>query len=192
MGKSKKRRVIVITDGDHVAKKAIEIATRNIGGRCISLSAGNPTPLSGKIIAKKILSTPHDPVVVMVDDRGVVGMGAGEQALQELTEDPRIQVIGAVAVASNTIGAEGVEVHASIDRHGRVWSGPVDKNGYPEPEGHRYLEGDTVETLSNLSVPVIVGTGDIGKMQGADHVRFGAPITTKALREILRRAESME
>ncbi|ABZ82942.1 stage v sporulation protein ae [Heliomicrobium modesticaldum Ice1] len=185
---ARKRRVIVITDGDKVARKAVESATRRIGGRCISLSAGNPTPVTGKKLAQMILSTPHDPVVVMVDDRGAVGMGKGEQALWEISHDDRIELIGAVAVASNTLGAEGITVDQSVDRYGRLVDGPVDKNGYPEPPGNRYLEGDTVETLTQLPIPVIIGTGDTGKMQGADHVRRGAPITTQALLEILRRA----
>lgn len=43
-----KRKVILVTDGDLVAKKAVETASRNIGARCISCSAGNPTRLSGE------------------------------------------------------------------------------------------------------------------------------------------------
>lgn len=48
--RNNKRRVILVTDGDGIAKKAVETAALRIGGRCISKSAGNPTPLSGKKI----------------------------------------------------------------------------------------------------------------------------------------------
>ncbi|HHW49425.1 MAG TPA: stage V sporulation protein AE, partial [Clostridiaceae bacterium] len=43
-----KRKVILVTDGDSVAKEAVEIAASNIGARCISDSAGNPTVLTGQ------------------------------------------------------------------------------------------------------------------------------------------------
>ena len=45
-----KRRIIIVTDGDGFARRAVETATTNIGGRCISRSAGNPTPIRGKEI----------------------------------------------------------------------------------------------------------------------------------------------
>ncbi|WP_222430861.1 stage V sporulation protein AE, partial [Bacillus licheniformis] len=38
-----KRKVILVTDGDIYAAKAIEYAARKTGGRCISQSAGNPS-----------------------------------------------------------------------------------------------------------------------------------------------------
>jgi len=43
-----KRKVIIVTDGDIAAKAAVEIAALNIGGECISYSAGNPTVLTGQ------------------------------------------------------------------------------------------------------------------------------------------------
>jgi len=60
--------------------------------------------------------------------------------------------------------------------------------GEPEPRGHRCLEGDTVDILNKLDVSIVVGLGDIGKMDMADDVSLGAPITTKALEEILYRS----
>ncbi|GGK15291.1 hypothetical protein GCM10010965_05310 [Caldalkalibacillus thermarum] len=50
-----KRHVIMITDGDDVAKQVIEQVAKDIGGRCITLSAGNPTPISGEEIVELIL-----------------------------------------------------------------------------------------------------------------------------------------
>jgi stage V sporulation protein AE len=41
-------------------------------------------------------------------------------------------------------------------------------------------------------VPVVIGIGDIGKMDGADDVKKGAPLTTKALRTIMERSGSLD
>ena len=77
-----RRHVILITDGDDYARKSIEYIANEIGGRCISLSHGNPTTLDGALIVKLIKKAPHDPVFVMFDDSGFVGEGAGERALK--------------------------------------------------------------------------------------------------------------
>jgi stage V sporulation protein AE len=182
-----KRRVIVITDGDVLAKNAVETAARNIGARCISTSAGNPTKLSGREIVKRVLQTPYDPVVVMVDDRGWRGEGAGERALRYLAQDPNIEVLGVLAVASNTEGIESIDVHESITSTCKVVDGPVDKYGHRCSREYG-LRGDTVEILKDLDIPVIIGIGDVGKMHGADDAVFGSPVTTKALREVLERS----
>lgn len=42
-----RRRVILVTDGDHIAKRALQVAAKRIHARVISRSAGIPTPLSG-------------------------------------------------------------------------------------------------------------------------------------------------
>ncbi|NLJ99876.1 MAG: stage V sporulation protein AE, partial [Clostridia bacterium] len=42
----KRRKVILITDGDKVARDSVEAVAREVGGRCISLSSGNPTLLT--------------------------------------------------------------------------------------------------------------------------------------------------
>jgi hypothetical protein len=55
MDKSNRRRkVVIITDGDNVARQAAETAAAQVGGRCISRSAGNPTPLRGDEIIDMI------------------------------------------------------------------------------------------------------------------------------------------
>lgn len=179
-------RVILLTDGDHAARRVAEKAAQRLGLRCISASAGNPTPLSGPELVALIKQAVHDPVLVMVDDKGDPGTGPGEEALRYICEHPDIRVLGAVAVASNTKQGRGVEVDLSVDRHGRVLAGPVDKDGAPRRKGR--LRGDTVDMLNRLSVPVIVGVGDPGKMDGADDLEAGCEITTRAITEILERS----
>ena len=77
-----KRKVILITDGDKYAKKAIQYVAREVGGRCISMSQGNPSHLSGKELVRLIHKAKSDPVLVMFDDSGFVGEGAGERAMR--------------------------------------------------------------------------------------------------------------
>ncbi|MHB8171432.1 MAG: stage V sporulation protein AE [Thermincolia bacterium] len=185
---SRRRKVILVTDGDKMARKTVEVAARNIGARCISASAGNPTEISGDRLVQLIKATSHDPVVVMFDDVGMTGKGKGEMVLEYVSRHPDIEVLGAVAVASHTPYVEGVEVDVSVDRAGRLVEGPVNKDGEPEPANHKRLEGDTVDILNQLNVPVIIGTGDTGKMEGRDSFLAGAPVTTKAFREILERS----
>ena len=49
-----KRKVIIVTDGDDIARKAVEAANRNVGGRTISKSSGNPTLLTANDIIRLI------------------------------------------------------------------------------------------------------------------------------------------
>lgn len=181
----KKRKVVIITDGDQVAKTAVEQVAMSVGGRCISSSAGNPTPLSGEELVELIMKTPYDPILVMIDDRGKTGQGKGEQVLEHLISNPDIDILGVVAVASNTSHTEEINVDSSVDRYGNVISQGVDKNGFPTGAG---LSGDTVEILKKVAVPVIIGTGDTGKMDGCDSVNKGTPVTLKAIKEILSRS----
>lgn len=183
----KKRKVILVTDGDEVARHAVETAAKNIGGRCISLSAGNPTQLNGSEIAEEVMKAVHDPVVVMLDDNGNKNEGIGERALKSLAVYPKIQIIGAVAVASDAKKVHGVEIDFSINRNGEKTSSAVDKLGFNTRDNH--IHGDTVDALNELDIPVIVGLGDPGKMDGYDDPHKGAPITTKALREIIEAQE---
>lgn len=183
----KERKVILVTDGDTIAKKAVEVAVKNIGGRCISKSAGNPTPIEGDKIINLIKIAKYDPVIIMVDDIGDPGFGKGEKALDILLSDSSIKVLGVVAVASNTEGVEGVKVDFSVDRYGKVVKNAVNKNG--EETNVEILYGDTVDTINKYSIPIVVGIGDIGKMHGKDDWRKGAPILTKALEEILNRSD---
>lgn len=180
-----KRKVILVSDGDRIAKGAVEVASRNIGARCISRSAGNPTTRSGEELVQLILKAPKDPVVVMLDDRGFNGMGRGETAMTYLAGHPEIEVLGVLAVASNTEKVCGCEVDASVSRSGQVIESSVDKWGRPKED---LLKGDTVEVIDSLNIPLVIGIGDIGKMDGADEAEKGAPVTTRALKTILDRS----
>lgn len=178
-----KRKVIIVTDGDEAARHAVETATKKIGGRCISMSAGNPTEFSGSEIAEQVMKAAYDPVVVMFDDNGNKNKGKGERALDSLSVYPQIEIIGAVAVASGAHTAHGTKVNFSIDRHGNKINSGVDKDG--NNTGIDEVFGDTIGVLNNLDIPVIVGLGDPGKMNGLDDPSKGSPITTKALHEIV-------
>ncbi|MFC3882785.1 stage V sporulation protein AE [Bacillus songklensis] len=182
-----KRRVIVITDGDEYARKTIEYVANQYGGRCISRSHGNPTTLSGPEIVNLILQTPYDPVFVMFDDSGFLGEGAGEQALKYVVNHEQIDVLGVIAVASKTHQNEWTRVDVSIDRYGELTEYGVDKSGIQEFEIGR-INGDTVYCLDSLEVPIIVGIGDIGKMARKDHIKYGSPVTMKAVEVILERS----
>ena len=189
MGRSRKRRkVIIITDGDNIARQAAETAAAQVGGRCISRSAGNPTPIDGEKIIDMIKQSPTDPVVVMVDDRGKPGPGEGEAVINSLAKSKDIEIMGIIAVASNTRDVEGVKVDCSVDSSLDVISGPVDKTGNPSENSVVY--GDTLDILNNVEVPIIIGVGDPGKMDGRDDCVLGAPVLTKALRVIMGQAGS--
>ncbi|NPV26264.1 MAG: stage V sporulation protein AE [Firmicutes bacterium] len=185
---SDKRKIILVTDGDEVARRTVELAARNIGARCISQSAGQPSPLMGEQLVHLIKMAPHDPVVVMCDDCGKAGQGRGEEVLAYLANHPDLEVLGVLAVASNTEQAQGLEVQQSLACNGQLVSGPVDKYGYPPLSDHARLIGDTVEVLNKLKIKNVLGIGDIGKMEAADEPAAGAPITTRALQEILARS----
>ena len=183
----KKRQVILITDGDEYAKRAIEQVAKSYGGRCISSSKGNPSVLTGSEVVKLIKKAKNDPVFVMFDDSGFLGEGAGERALKHVANHPDIDVLGIIAVASKTRQAEWTRIDVCVDKFGELTPYGVDKFGVPELEMGR-LNGDTVYCLDELNVPVIVGIGDIGKMAKRDHYSQGAPITKKAVEIILERS----
>ncbi|ARU63161.1 stage V sporulation protein AE [Tumebacillus avium] len=183
-----KRKVILITDGDQVARKAVEKVAAEVGCRVISRSSGNPSPLNGQQLVRLIEHAKHDPVLVMFDDNGSGDYGYGERALEYVSNHPNIEVLGAIAVASNTPMVDGVHVDFSIDQNCRMIEDAVDKDGLPAHSGDMVLYGDTVDVLSDVDVPMIVGVGDIGKMQGRDHFAKGAPITKAAILEILKRS----
>lgn len=166
----------------------MEKASHNIGARCISVSAGNPTRLTGDQLLAQINKAPHDPVVVMLDDKGYLGQGKGERALEYLATHPDIRVLGVLAVASNTEYAGGVNVDCSVTSSGAISQAAVDKSGREKNFSPELLTGDTVENLGDLNFPLVIGIGDIGKMDGADDPDRGAPLTTRALKEILNRS----
>ncbi|MRX74287.1 stage V sporulation protein AE [Bacillus lacus] len=182
-----KRQVILVTDGDEIAAKTIMYAAQQVGGRCISRSQGNPSLLSGPQLVHLIAQTPYEPVFVMFDDCGLRGEGAGERALKYVAKHPDIEVLGVIAVASNTRQAEWTRVHVCIDRFGELTEFGVDKSGQKEFEVGK-INGDTVYCLDELHLPLIVGIGDIGKMSGKDSIENGSPITMKAVELILERS----
>jgi len=186
--KSTRRRVILVTDGDKIAQKAVEEAAGKIGGRCISASAGNPTPLKGEDLVQLIKTAPYDPVVVMFDDRGSSSRGKGEEALAYVAKHPDIEVMGVLAVASNTEFIEGVAVDLAVTNNKEIVEGQVDKEGNVV-SSRKIVMGDTVDVINEIKVktkiPLIVGIGDLGKMEGADNPCCGAQVTTKALQLIV-------
>ncbi len=175
----------MVTDGDVYAQEAIIQACKNLGLYPVLSSGGNPTPLPGERLAYEIKEAPYDPVVVMLDDRGEVGEGRGERALEYLLLDKSLEVLGVIAVASNTEQVRGVKVTESVDRYGQVINRPVDKYGEPEPIGHHLLKGDTTEILARFPDVKVVGVGDLGKMKGNDNPAHGAEVTTRCLKELL-------
>lgn len=180
-----KRKVILVTDGDRVAKKAIEIATSNIGGSYIEDSAGNPTKLTGQEIVKLVIEAPKDPVVVMVDDKGRRGIGKGEIAMLSILNDKNIDVLGVVAVSSHGKDCGYLNLSCSVTKTGEVVENAVDK--YGNQKGDKRICGDTLSVLKEFKNLVIVGMGDPGKMDLEDNRDNGAPVTTKALLEVIKR-----
>lgn len=180
-----KKQVIIVTDGDSVAGKTVEKVGKQLNLRTISASIGNPTPIDGQTLIDYILEAKGEPVLVMVDDCGNPAYGQGEALIQHMANHPDLDILGAVAVASNAPGVEGVEVDCSIDCMANLVDVPVDKKGNPEAAGHKYVEGDTVDVLAQLDIPLIIGVGDIGKVK-ADHGKARA--TARAVQEILNRS----
>jgi stage V sporulation protein AE len=190
-GKKLKTRVILVTDGDSIAQAAVAQACINLNLYPVLASGGNPTPLAGPGLAYEIRNAPFEPVVVMLDDRGKKGRGNGERALEYLLKSDEFDVLGVVAVASNTSTRRGVAVDESVDLGGMVTSRPVDKHGKPEPRGNRFLEGDTVEVLRRYPGIKVVGCGDLGKMGGRDNPDQGAAVTTRCLQELLDQSKKI-
>jgi stage V sporulation protein AE len=180
-----KRKVILVTDGDQIAKDSLEQAAQNVGGRCISLSAGNPSSLTAEELVSVIMQAAYDPILVMFDDCGSSKIGLGESNLYRVASHPQIEVLGALAVASNCMRSRGTPVHMALDCYGNVISTGVNKFGYHQNQRSARIYGDTVEILNQLAVPVIIGIGDIGKMKHRDSRLHGAPVTTKAIQLIL-------
>ncbi|HEU5140908.1 MAG TPA: stage V sporulation protein AE, partial [Bacillales bacterium] len=50
------------------------------------------------------------------------------------------------------------------------------------------MDGDTVYVLDDLNLPIVVGVGDIGKMDNQDTVEKGCPITRQAVELVLERS----
>lgn len=182
-----KKQVIILTDGDQTAYRALSEACEELSCHPLRASEGNPTPLTGRELVTEILRAPAEPVVVMVDDRGDAGLGKGERALDVLIDAPELDVLGVVAVAANTHPVHGVAVDVSVDQDGNLIHHAVDKDGHAV--SGRTLKGDTVDILESYSGP-IVGLGDPGKMEGHDSVHHGVPATRRAIEEILKKGAS--
>ncbi|AEW05275.1 stage V sporulation protein AE [Sulfobacillus acidophilus DSM 10332] len=179
------KSVIIFTDGDQTAYRALKEAGDELGLYVLSQSRGNPTPLGGSELIEAVLNAPAEPVVVMADDRGKTGKGAGERAVETLLHDARINVLGVIAVAANTRPVHGVRVDASVTQDAEVVETAVDKQGHPTSDDR--LKGDTVDVLDEYSGPII-GLGDPGKMEGHDAIGHGVPVTKEALKEVLQHA----
>lgn len=184
--KSLRVPVIIVTDGDKAAQAAVEAACYDLDLFFLRLSAGNPTPVSGPEAISQVLQAPKAPVVVMVDDHGKTGIGAGEEVMECLLREPRIEVLGVAAVASDT-RVKGVPVDCSVTAQGQVVSVPVNKAGYSQPQAGR-IKGDTVEIMHKHPEVTVVGCGDLGKMNGRDDKSQGAAITSRCLQEIIDRS----
>lgn len=182
-----KRKVIIVTDGDRIARKAIEKAALSIGARTISKTAGNPTHIPACKVISLIKRAKNDPIVVMVDDKGHTGVGNGEQIIWEIAKCEEIDILGVIAVASNTQGVSGIKPDCSITKYGNIVQKTVDKCGNLQEDNVIY--GDTVDILDFIRPKVIIGIGDPGKMDGKDDCDIGSPILTKAMVEIIKRSE---
>ncbi|SDL64637.1 stage V sporulation protein AE [Sediminibacillus halophilus] len=184
MGRPKK--VIIITDGDEYAKKTMDYLSQQLGGTCLAYLSDNPTHASEKQVTEAIMAAPEEPVYVLIDDAGAPGPGAGEKILLGLAKNENIQIMGAIAVAAHTKNAEWTRFTLAIDQDGQLTSNGISKEGIPIPEIGR-INGDTIYSLDQVDIPVVVAIGDIGKMQGKDDIKKGSPITRKAIEIILER-----
>lgn len=184
-----KIEIILVADGDNNARRAVEAAGRQIGARVISRSAGNPTPILPAQAAALVRQAAHGPVVVMADDSGHPRAGEGEQIILELMRQPDMRVLGLLVPAiSDKLNACPIRVDCAVTADGNVVASGVDKAG--RPTGEKLVFSDTVYALRGKKLPFpVVGIGDIGKMDGKDDYTIGAPVTTRALQEIIRRAE---
>ncbi|UTR08078.1 stage V sporulation protein AE [Alkalihalobacillus sp. LMS6] len=186
------KTVIFVTDGDLASKKALEHIAKELNCQVISASYGNPTVIEPQELVDLIHQQKDEvPILVMFDDCGIRDMGFGEEAMQYIAKQQTINVIGAVAVASQTHAKEWTHVDVSVDRFGHLSQYGVDKEGLFDLEIGR-INGDTVSILDDLKLPIVVGVGDIGKMARFDDVKRGAPITKKAIELILERSGYLE
>ncbi|MFX4302572.1 stage V sporulation protein AE [Alicyclobacillus tolerans] len=186
--RQRKRRVIVVTDGDSMALRALKMAAKQTGCRLISRSAGSPTPLSGPEIVHWIQRAQSDPVIIMFDDNGNQLDNTAEISMSYVLSHPSIEVIGVLAVASNAQSQQGIQVHCSVTPDLRIVTSAVNKEGWPTQRFN--LKGDTVDILRKFSIPMIVGIGDLGKMHGNDAPAKASPVTTKAIQLILKTQQS--
>ncbi|KOF55943.1 MULTISPECIES: stage V sporulation protein AE [Clostridium] len=182
------RKVIIVTDGDSIAQKVIERAAAKTGCRTLSISSGNPTKITGNEMVRLIECVKNDPVIVMADDRGDTGRGNGEKVIDYLIKSREIDVMGIIAVASNTKNASGIKVNCSINRDGKISENSVDKHGNITMS--KVLIGDTVNTINPSSVNYVIGVGDPGKMRCNDDIESECFILTKAINIIISKYDN--
>ncbi|CQR46740.1 hypothetical protein BN1058_01014 [Paraliobacillus sp. PM-2] len=182
------KEIIIITDGDHFARKAMESVSKQLGGTALLSLADNPSKITPSTMIHAIKQAKTKLVYVLIDDAGFSGVGSGEAILQALANDPDMIIIGAVAVAAHTKNKEWTRVSFAIDQDGNIIKNGVNKEGIPIYESGR-INGDTVYLLDQLAIPTVVGIGDIGKMNRRDDVDKGCPITKKAIELILERRQ---
>lgn len=185
-----KRKVIIVTDGDSIAKKVVEKSALSVGGRCLSISWGNPTKITGEEMVRLIECVKFDPVVVMADDRGNVGRGNGEKAINFLIKSDEVEVIGIVAVASNTRNISGIKVKYSVDKNCRQVKCAVDK--YGNIQNTKVLKGDTVNTINLGSNVCVVGIGDPGKIEQGNDIENENKILSRALNIIVNEYKKID
>ncbi|QQK75960.1 stage V sporulation protein AE [Salicibibacter cibarius] len=185
------KRIIYVTDGDAAAAKAVAAATKTIGIGCLTFSGGNPTNCTYEELLKRIMKTKDEITVLLFDDAGQPYEGRGETLMVRLASEEGINVIGALAVASTERSGDWTSVDVSVDRYGKLSEQGVDKEGFRDIEENR-IHGDTVYCLDQLSIPVIVGIGDLGKMGGRDDPKRDAPVTETALRVIIEREDTKD
>ncbi|MCD8508944.1 MAG: stage V sporulation protein AE [Bacillus sp. (in: Bacteria)] len=183
-----KKQVILITDGDDSARAAVKHVADSLDLHFLAESSGNPSKISGSELIKLIQKAKKDIVLVMFDDCGFPDEGPGEHVLTQVVISPHLEILGAIAVASESFSHEWTRVDVSIDRNGTITEYGVDKGGIIDTEKGR-IRGDTVSVLDQLALPIIVGIGDIGKMGNRDSVERGAPITKLAVELILERSK---
>ena len=182
----KRVQVIIVTDGDPTAQRAVEVAANELKLYPLIISVLDAEQIKGPELTSYILQAPREPVVVMVDDHGKKGTGPGEEIICYLmSQTDKIKILGVVAVASQT-RVKGVPIDCSITADGKlIESLSVDKEGIPVP-GEFNLKGDTVEILSRYPEVMVVGCGDPGKMDGFDSLERGAAVTRRCLEYILQ------
>lgn len=179
--RTRKKRVIVITDGDRTAWRAARRVCAQLGLGLVDVSAGAPTPATVEEVERAIVESPYAEVVVLADDAGRLGMGEGELLVAGLAGSAVVEIVAAVAVASFTLNDGAVRVDEAVTASGDIVATAVNKHGLPIPT--RRLRGDTVGVLRSLGVPV-VGIGDIGDGVG----RSGEAALRRALVEARRLA----
>jgi len=101
--------------------------------------------LTGQQIVELVKAAEKDPVVVMVDDKGYKGKGAGEAAMEVLLNNDDIEVLGVVAVSSDGKDCNGIKLTCSVTREGKVIEGSVNKKGIATRNGK--ICGDTLSIL---------------------------------------------